>query len=66
MRNNYLDEEDELDEDLMEYLSSFLTSSDANGTAACKSIHTAYVGRCISVFLMAEMDIVTVSSFIRV
>lgn len=42
MRNNYLDEEDELDDDLMEYLSSFLTSSDANGTAACNQEDNQY------------------------
>lgn len=43
MIDNYLDEEDELDDDLMEYLSGFLASSDANSMAACNQDENEYI-----------------------
>ena len=43
MIDNYLDEEDELDDDLMEYLSGFLASSDANSMAAYNQDENEYI-----------------------
>ncbi len=43
MIDNYLDEEDELDDDLMEYLSGLLTNSDVNSIEACNQDDAQYI-----------------------